>query len=79
MCIYISLRIRVFGISFLSSILDIQYPIVANHLDMCHTGITVIEFKDEGGIATLKVLTVSSGSLLYREGLPTNYNNKIRF
>lgn len=68
-----------FGIAFLSSLLDIPYPFVANHFDMCHSGITVIEFKEKDGYTIPKVLSLSSDSHLYREGLPTKYNNYIYF
>ena len=68
-----------FGIAFLSAVLDIPYPMIGKHFDMCHTGVTVIEFADRGGYAVPKVLTLSSDSHIYREGLPTNYNNYIRF
>lgn len=68
-----------FGIAFLSEILSIPYPVYANHFDFCHTGMTVIEFKEENGFAIPKVLTLSSDSHLYREGLPTKYNNEIYF
>lgn len=68
-----------FGIAFLSAVLDIPYPMIGKHFDMCHTGVTVIEFADRGGYAIPKVLTLSSDSHIYREGLPTNYNNYIRF
>ena len=68
-----------FGLAFLSTILDIPYPLFANHFDMCHTGMTVIEFSDEDGFSIPKVLTLSSDSHLYREGLPTKYNNYLYF
>jgi probable phosphoglycerate mutase len=68
-----------FGVSFLSEILGIPYPMFSVHFDICHTGMTVIEFKEENGFATPKVLTLSSDSHLYREGLPTKYNNEIYF
>lgn len=68
-----------FGLAFLSVILDIPYPIFANHFDMCHTGMTVIEFKEKNGFAIPKVLTLSSDSHLYREGIPTKYNNELYF
>lgn len=68
-----------FGISFLSQILGIPYPMFASHFNMSHTGVTVIEFKEENGFAIPKVLTLSSDSHLYREGLPTKYNNEIYF
>ena len=68
-----------FGLAFMSCVFDIPYPQFCTHFDMCHSGITVIEFKDEGGYAIPKILTLSSDSHLYREGLPTNYNNILRF
>lgn len=68
-----------FGIAFLSVLLDIPYPIICNHFDMTHTGMTVIDFKEVDGYAVPKVLTLSSDSHLYKEGLPTKYNNKLRF
>ena len=68
-----------FGLAFLSEILDIPYPVFTSHFDICHTGMTVIEFKEENGFAIPKVLTLSSDSHLYREGLPTKYNNEIYF
>ncbi len=68
-----------FGMAFLSVILGIPYPQFANHFDMTHTGMTVIEFSEENGYAIPRVLTLSSDSHLYHEGLPTKYNNKIGF
>lgn len=64
-----------FGLIFLSVVLNIPYPIIANHFNMCHTGITAIEFEDENGYAIPKILTLSSDAHLYKEGLPTKYNN----
>lgn len=68
-----------FGMAFMSHLLDIQYPEYVTHFSLCHTGMTVIEFREEEGISVPNVLTLSSDSHLYREGLPTNYNNRIRF
>ena len=68
-----------FGLAFLSVVLDIPYPMFSNHFDMCHTGMTVIEFKEENNFAIPKVLTLSSDSHLYRDALPTNYNNSLYF
>ena len=68
-----------FGLAFLSCMLDIAYPQFSIHFDMGHTGMTVIEFKEEGGIAIPRVLTLASDSHIYHEGLPTNYQNKLRF
>lgn len=66
-----------FGLIFLSTVLGIPYPIIANHFDMCYTGITAIEFKEQNGYAIPKLLMLSSDSHLYREGLPTKYNNSL--
>ena len=68
-----------FGMAFLSEILDIPYPMFVNHFNICHSSMTVIEFKEENGYAIPKVLTLSSDSHIYREGLPTKYNNRIYF
>ena len=68
-----------FGLAFLSCLLDIPYPQFSTHFDMCHTGVTVIEFKERDGYAYPLVLTLSSDSHIYKDGLPTNYNNYIRF
>ena len=68
-----------FGLAFLSCLLDIPYPMFCAHFDITHTGITVIELKDEGGFSIPKICTLSNDSHIYREGLPTTYNNLIRF
>ena len=68
-----------FGFAFLSCILDIPYPVLIKHFDIGHTGMTVINFEEKNGYATPKILTMSSDSHIYREGLPTSYNNEIRF
>ena len=66
-----------FGILFLSALLDISMPQFATHFDLSHSSVTVIEFKDTGGIVIPKVLTLSNDSHIYKEGLPTKYNNEI--
>ncbi len=68
-----------FGLAFLSHILDIPYPVFSVHFDTTHSGMTVIEFKNEDGVCVPKVLTLSNDSHIYREGLPTNYCNHLRF
>lgn len=68
-----------FGLAFLSSILDIPYPMFSTHFDMGHTGVTVIEFSNENKETVPKILTLSNDSHLYREGIPTNYNGYIYF
>lgn len=68
-----------FGLAFMSCILDIPYPMYCTHFDMCHSGLTVIDFQENDGYCIPKILTLSSDSHLYREGLPTFYNHYIRF
>lgn len=68
-----------FGMSFLSSVLDIPYPQICTHFDMGHSGMTVIEFNNIDGVSIPKALMVANDSHLYKEGLPTNYNNYLRF
>ena len=63
------------GLTFLSCLLDIPFPMVNTHLDMTHTGVTVIEFKEEFGYAQPRISMLSSDAHLYREGLTTNYKN----
>jgi len=68
-----------FGLTFLSCLLDIPYPMFVTHFDMCHTGVTAIEFRERDGYAYPLILTLSSDAHIYKDGLPTNYNNYIRF
>ena len=68
-----------FGLAFLSCLLDIPYPQFSMHFDMGHSGVTVIEFKNEDGIAIPRILTLSNDSHIYKEGLPTKYQNQIYF
>ena len=64
-----------FGLAFLSSLLDIPYPEFTVHFDMTHTGMTVIEFNKTDDVVIPKILTYSNDSHIYKEGLPTKYNN----
>ena len=68
-----------FGLAFLSCMLDIPYPAFCTHFDMCHTGMTVIDFTEKDGFAVPKVLTLSNDSHLYRDGMPLDYNHFIKF
>ena len=68
-----------FGLAFLSALLDIPYPAFSTHFDMSFTGMTVIEFSNEGGVSIPTVLTLANDSHLYREGMPTKYQNKLYF
>ena len=64
-----------FGLLFLSIISLIPYPTFSTRFDMTHTGVTVIEFPETDGYVLPKILTLSNDSHIYREGLPTRYNN----
>lgn len=68
-----------FGLAFLSCILDVPYPLFSTHFDMGHTGVTVIDFRVRDGIATPCVLSLANDSHLYREGIMTGFQNRIRF
>jgi probable phosphoglycerate mutase len=68
-----------FGRAFMSHLLDIPYPMFTLHFELSLTGMTVVEFTDEGGITIPKILTYGSDSHIYKEGLPTNHYNRIRF
>ena len=66
-----------FGKAFLSSILDIPYPLFVLHFGMTHGGVSVIEFRDEGGVCYPEALQISNDGHLYREGLPTRHCGRI--
>jgi hypothetical protein len=40
---------------------------------------TVIEFKEADGVVIPRTLTLANDSHIYHEGLPTFYQNQIRF
>lgn len=63
------------GLLVLSIISLISYPTFCTRFDMTHTGVTVIEFPEKDGYVLPKILTLSNDSHIYREGLPTKYNN----
>lgn len=67
-----------FGFAFISHILDIPYPMFATKFDMCHSGMTVIDFSGND-VVYPRLLQYSSDSHLYKEGIMTGYNNRIRF
>lgn len=64
-----------FGVMFLSSLLDVCTPQFVDHFDISHSSVTVIEFNDEDGITIPKAVTVGNDSHIYKEGLPTKFNN----
>ena len=66
-----------FGKAFLSSILDIPYPLFVLHFGMNHSSMSVIEFRNENGICYPELLQLSNDGHLYREGLPTRHCNRV--
>ena len=68
-----------FGMCFLSSLLDIPYPLFCTHFDFGHSAMTVIEFQQRGDYAYARVLQHSNDSHLYREELLTGYQNAVLF
>lgn len=66
-----------FGMAFLSSILDIPYPVFCTRFNIAHSSMTVISFPEKEGFVIPRLLQLSSDSHLYKEGLPTFYNNEI--
>ena len=68
-----------FSMAFMSVLLDIPYPMYATHFAISHSGMTVIEMANKEGKIYPRVLQASNDSHLYREGLPTNYQNRSRF
>jgi probable phosphoglycerate mutase len=68
-----------FGLAFLSAVLDIPYPLFCTRFDMGHSGMTVIEFEPVNGYVIPKVLQLSNDSHIYKEGIDTVYQNRIKF
>ena len=65
-----------FGLLFLSSVLDIPYPLTCTRFDLGLSSVTVIAFGDEGNVYP-KMLQMSNDSHLYKEGILTGYNRGI--
>ena len=66
-----------FGLAFLSQVLDIPYPQFSTLFDMGHTGMTVLEFANKPGPVFPRADQVASDGHLYRDGLPTKYQNRV--
>lgn len=62
-----------FGMVFLSHLLDIPYPAFCVRFDLLHSGLTVIRFREENGLAFPKVLTLSNDAHLYEGNVPLAY------
>ena len=67
-----------FGKIFFSSILDIPYPMFSIRFNISHSGVSVINFSVSNiSVIVPELLQHSNDSHLYKEGLPTKYNNGI--
>ena len=65
-----------FSISWLGVMLDIPLPVAWTTMDVNHSCMTVVEFKeDKDGLCIPKIITLSNDSHLYKEGLPTQFEN----
>lgn len=65
------------GMLFLSTVLDIPYPMFVSRFYNGHSGVTVIEFSPDKAEVIPHALQVSNDSHLYKEGLPTDYQNRV--
>lgn len=67
-----------FGLAFLSTVLDIPYPLFCMRFALMHSGMSVIRFAGDNEVVPY-FLQLSNDSHLYKEGLPTRYNGDIYF
>ncbi|MBE5733018.1 MAG: histidine phosphatase family protein [Clostridiales bacterium] len=63
------------GMSILSSILDIPYPLFSTHFDLSHSSVTAIYFDEKSEYVVPKVLQLANDSHLYKEEVNCKYNN----
>lgn len=63
------------GMSILSSILDIPYPLFCTHFDLSHSSVTAIYFDEKVEYVVPKVLQLANDSHLYKEQVDCKYNN----
>lgn len=65
-----------FGLAFFSSVLDIPYPMFSIRFDISHSCVSLIDFPEVAKKEiTPKILWYSNDSHLYKDGLPTKFNN----
>lgn len=65
------------GGAVMSHILGIPYPRFVSSFGLSHSDVTVVEFRERNGIVVPQALCYGNDSHLYREGLPTKYENRI--
>ena len=66
-----------FSTAFMSSLLDIPFPIFATRFDVQHSGVCIIHFDENEENIFPKVLQYSNDSHLYKEELSLLYNNSL--
>lgn len=66
-----------FGLLFLSSVLDIPYPLTCTRFDLGHSSMTVIHFDEGVGETYPKMWQMSNDSHLYKEEILTGYCNQM--
>jgi len=67
-----------FGLTWISHLLNIPPHIMWNAFDITHTGVTIIEWRNnERGIVVPQCLTLSDTGHIYGENLPMRYNNRL--
>ena len=54
----------------MSHVLGIPYPQHVHTFDLCHSSLTVIEFREKNGVCIPRVLTMSNDAHLYNDNLP---------
>ena len=64
-----------FGASFLSSVLDIPYPYIANAFRIGHSMVTVIKFDESKSLIIPEVLQLSNDSHLFKKDIISGFNN----
>jgi len=67
-----------FGLTFLSCVLDIPFAQFSVHVDIQHSGVSVIDFPEEEGWVIPRLLQLSSDAHIYSESLPMIYNHEKR-
>lgn len=68
-----------FGMLFMSSVLDIPYPLYSTRFDISHSCMNVIHFDETQERIYPRVLQVSNDAHLYRDGLMAGYQNLYHF
>ena len=66
-----------FGLAFLSVLTNIPYPQFCIHFNVSHSDFTVIHFQKTDDLVIPRVLILSNDAHLYKDGLPTKYNNRL--